>query len=73
MQRSKVGEIQRGKSVLGDWATPRRWLAAGTHQPQLRSCGASNPHIDFAAECPEINIVNNRQELNPRERNFESK
>ena len=44
------------------WATRCRRLVAGTHQPKfVWSCGAFNPHIDFAAERPEIDRLSQKR------------
>ena len=51
MHRSKVGEI-----ILAFGDTTQTVGATGF----MRSCGAFNPHIDFRAECPEIDRLSQR-------------
>jgi hypothetical protein len=43
------------KGQICDCATTRRRLTSVTHQPKtVRSYGTFNPHVDFAAERPEV-------------------
>src|SRR5262249_53204759 len=49
---AKLGRFDR---AICHWATRRKRFAVITHQSEIeRSCGAFNPHIDLAAECPEV-------------------